>query len=89
MHHLPTVEEAPDGKVILKNKKGRQLAVLSSAKFMTLQQMRQKRKEDKKRVETEMKPLKDMEKVMKKQLGRKLTWGEKNQIALTLVSTRA
>ena len=34
-------------------------------------------------LENEMKPLKDMEKLMKKELGRKLTWGEKNQIALT------
>jgi hypothetical protein len=85
MHHLPTVEEAADGKIILKNRRGQRLATLSSAKFMTLQEMRKKRKDDKKRVENEMKPLKDMEKLMKKELGRKLTWGEKNQIALTLV----
>ena len=55
-------------------------------KFMTLQKLKEKRKADKAIFEDEMAPVRRQEAKMKKELGRKLTNGEKNIIRLVLVS---
>ncbi|ORY35020.1 SNF2 family N-terminal domain-domain-containing protein [Naematelia encephala] len=49
----------------------------------TIQKINQKRREDWKKAEEERKPIKDKQKKLKKQLGRKLTNGEKNFVALS------
>ena len=86
MHHMPQAKEGPDGNVVLTTKQGKVLATVSQDKFSSIAEIRKRKREEKARSEAERKPVKDMERALKKKLGRKLTWGEKNQIALGLVS---
>lgn len=54
-------------------------------KLMTIQKLQVKRREERKKWEENRKPIKDAEKKLKAELGRKLTNGEKNYIALKMV----
>jgi hypothetical protein len=87
LQHMPQAEEGSDGNVVLTTKQGKVLATLSQEKFSSIAEIRKRKRQEKARLEAERKPLKDMEHALRKQLGRRLTWGEKNQIALGLVST--
>uniref|UniRef100_A0A0W0GE17 Uncharacterized protein n=1 Tax=Moniliophthora roreri TaxID=221103 RepID=A0A0W0GE17_MONRR len=70
------------GKAKAKDKASVAKTADSGNKFMTLAQMRQARREEKRRLREENKSTKAEEKALKKKLGRKLTTAEKSTIAL-------
>ncbi len=81
---LKDLGAAPDGSITLKGA-GMDPITVSQAQYTTIMAQRNEKKDAKRAAEQALVPLKEREKALRKDLGRKLTWGEKNQIALTLV----